>query len=174
MEQSGFEMSAPMLHLAFMAVCVLALVVVYTVPWFDLRSLKRMARRRMRAALSEDDAAGGVPVAPVGDMLERPDLGAILNLLVIVGTGLAILVGWRVPAEIERIYGGGASFGILFPSVEMTTLGKGAQVVGAVCLGLVALRLLRLLVLFAAAGMIGVGGAAALNYVFDLNLLGLF
>ena len=165
-------MSAPMLHLIFMVICVLLLVVVYTVPWFDLRSLRQMARRRMQRALSDDDAAGGV--AQAADPLDRPDLGAILNLLVIVGTGLAILVGWRVPAEIERIYGGGASFGILFPSVEMTTLGKGAQVVGAVCLGLIALRLLRLLVVFAAAGMAGAGGLAALNYVFDLNLLGLF
>ncbi len=165
-------MSAELLHLAFMLGCVLLLVVIYTVPWFDLRSLRQMARRRMQRALSDDDAAGGVPLA--ADPLDRPDLGAILNLLVIVGTGLAILVGWRVPAEIERIYGGGASFGILFPSVEMTTLGKGAQVVGAVCLGLIALRLLRLLVVFAAAGMAGVGGLAALNYVFDLNLLGLF
>ena len=165
-------MSAPMLHLIFMVVCVLLLVVVYTIPWFDLRSLRQMARRRMQRALSDDDAAGGV--AQAADPLDRPDLGAILNLLVIVGTGLAILVGWRVPAEIERIYGGGASFGILFPSVEMTTLGKGAQVVGAVCLGLIALRLLRLLVVFAAAGMAGAGGLAALNYVFDLNLLGLF
>ena len=100
-------------------------------------------------------------------------LGIILAEVAI-QTGLAVLVGWRVPAEIERIYGGGASFGILFPSVEMTTLGKGAQVVGAVCLGLIALRLLRVLVVFAAAGMAGVGGLAALNYVFDLNLLGLF
>ena len=174
MEQSGLEVSAPVLHLAFMVGCVLLLIVVYTVPWFDLRSLKRMARRKMQEALSDDDAAGGVAQAEVNDPLDRPDLGAILNLLVIIGTGLAILVGWRVPAEIERIYGGGASFGILFPSVEMTTLGKGAQVIGAACLGLVALRLLRLLVVFAAAGMAGVGGTAALNYVFDLNLFGLF
>ena len=165
-------MNAALLHLGFMVLCVAMLVVVYTVPLFDLRSLKQMARRRMREALSDDDAAGGVPQP--SDPLDRPDLGTILNLLVIVGTGLAVLVGWRVPAEIERIYGGGASFGILFPSVEMTTLGKGAQVVGAVCLGLIALRLLRVLVVFAAAGMAGVGGLAALNYVFDLNLLGLF
>ena len=165
-------MSAPMLHLAFMALCVVMLIVVYTVPLFDLRSLKRMARRRMQQALSDNDAAGGVPQPE--DPLDRPDLGAILNLLVIVGTGLAILVGWRVPAEIERIYGGGASFGILFPSVEMTTLGKATQVVGAICLGLIALRLLRVLVVFAAAGMAGVGGLAALNYVFDLQLFGLF
>ncbi|MEL7000615.1 MAG: hypothetical protein AAFP68_20375 [Pseudomonadota bacterium] len=167
-------LSAPMLHAAFMASCILLTILVYTVPYFDLRSLRLLARRKMQAALSDYDAAGGIARPETSDVFERPDLGAILSLLIITGTGLAMLVGWRIPAEIERIYGGGASFGILFPSVEMTTLGKGAQVVGAVCLGLTALRLLRLLVVFAAAGMIGLGGIAALNYVFDLNLLGLF
>lgn len=98
----------------------------------------------------------------------------MLNILVILGAGLSMLIGWRVPAEIERIYGSGASFGLLFPSVEMTTLGKGAQVVCAICLGLIALRLLRLLVVFAAAGMICATGVAAINYVFDLNLFAVF
>jgi hypothetical protein len=56
----------------------------------------------------------------------------------------------------------------------MTTLGKSAQVIGTVCLGLVALRLLRLLVIFAAAGLAALGCIAALNYVFELNLFGLF
>lgn len=165
-------MNAPMLHIAFMGACILGLVIVYTVPFFDLRSLKRMAMRRIAKA-GADEMKSADQTGIVGDMLDRPDLGAILNLLIIIGTGLAMLVGWRVPAEIERIYGSGASFGILFPSVEMTTLGKAAQVVGLVCLGLIALRLLRLLVLFAAAGVAGVGGLAAFNYVFDLNLLGL-
>lgn len=165
--------TAPVLHLIFMISCVVVLTIIYSVPWFDLRSLKRMAVRRALKSSHDDDkdtANSGV----VADMFDRPDLGAILNLLVIAGTGLAILVGWRVPAEIERIYGSGASFGILFPSVEMDTLGRGAQVVGAVCLGLIALRLLRILVVFAAAGVAGLSGVAGLNYVFELNLFALF
>lgn len=163
-------LTAPMLHGAFMGLCLVSLGVVYWVPWFDLRSLKRMALRRARSRAVDGDERD--PPRAM-DVFDRPDLGAILNLLVIIGTGLAMLVGWRVPAEIERIYGSGASFGLLFPSVEMTTLGKGAQVVGTVCLGLIALRLLRLLVVFAAAGMAGLGGLAAVNYVFDLNLFAL-
>ncbi|MEM9140844.1 MAG: hypothetical protein AAGB15_13545 [Pseudomonadota bacterium] len=166
-------MSAPVLHLGFMGLCVLGLIVVYTVPIFDLRSLKSMAVRRMAKAGADKTKDADQP-GIASDMFDRPDLGAILNLLIILGTGLAMLIGWRVPAEIERIYGSGASFGILFPSVEMTTLGKAAQVVGLVCLGLIALRLLRLLVVFAAAGVTGLGGLAAFNYIFDLNLFGLF
>jgi hypothetical protein len=170
--QGDAPLSAPTLHLAFIAGCLLLLVLVYTVPIFDLRSLRRMAARRLAkaGADAEKDRARERPVA---DLLDRPDLGAILNLLVIVGTGLAMLVGWRVPAEIERIYGGGASFGLLFPQVEMTTLGKGAQVIGAVCLGLVALRLLRLLVYFAAAALVGLGCVLAIDYVFEVNLFDL-
>ena len=163
-------LTAATLHMAFIAGCLALLVVVHAVPVFDLRSLRRMAARRMSKAGAE---AGKGREGPVADLLDRPDLGAILNLLVIVGTGLAMLVGWRVPAEIERIYGGGASFGLLFPHVEMTTLGKGAQVIGTVCLGLVALRLLRILVYFAAAAVIGLGCVLAVNYVFDVNLFAL-
>jgi hypothetical protein len=127
-----------------------------------------------KAGEDRDKSRDGAGESSAADLLDRPDLGALLNLLIIIGTGLAMLVGWRVPAEIERIYGGGASFGLLFPQVEMTTLGKGAQVIGTVCLGLVALRLLRLLVYFAAAALIGLGCLAAINYVFDVDLLGLF
>jgi hypothetical protein len=162
--------TAPTLHLAFIAVCLALLVVVHTVPIFDLRSIRRIVARRI--AKSGADAQKDRE-RPVADLLDRPDLGAILNLLVIVGTGLAMLVGWRVPAEIERIYGSGASFGLLFPQVEMTTLGKGAQVIGTVCLGLVALRLLRILVYFAAAALICLGCVLAINYVFEVNLFAL-
>ena len=139
------QLTAPTLHMAYIGGCLVLLVIVYAVPFFDLRSLRRMAARRMSKAgadaVKERDG-------PVADLLDRPDLGAILNLLVIVGTGLAMLVGWRVPAEIERIYGGGASFGLLFPHVEMTTLGRGAPVIGLGCV-------------------------LAIDYVFDVNLFAL-
>lgn len=163
--------TAPVLQIGFMALCLALLVVVYTVPFLDLRSLRRMARLRRQSMAEQPGQAGHWPVP---DLIDRPDLGALLNLLVIVGTGLAMLVGWRVPAEIERIYGGGASFGLLFPHVEMTTLGRAAQVIGSVCLGLIALRLLRILVYFAAAALAGLGCLAAVEYVFDLDLFSMF
>ena len=149
--------AAAALQLAYMAVAVGAAVLIYRSPLFDLRSLRR------RAGVDED--ARATPL----DLMERADLSALLNLLVIVGAGLALLIGWRIPAEIERIYGGGASFGLLFPSVDMTMTGRLAQVVGAVAFGLIALRLLRILVLFAAAGMAGFAGLGALDYVLELG-----
>lgn len=148
-------MTAPPLLSGYIATCLLALVLVYRLRIFDLRSLRRREGEEQRAM----------------DLFERPDLGALVNILVIGGAALAIVVGWRIPAEIERIYGGGARFGILFPDVEMTTLGRAAQIVGMVSFGMIALRLLRILVLFAAAAMLGVGGFAALDYVFQLGWL---
>ncbi|MEM7683441.1 MAG: hypothetical protein AAF293_01355, partial [Pseudomonadota bacterium] len=75
-------LTAPMLHAAFMASSILLTILVYTVPYFDLRSLKLLARRKMQAALSDDDAAGGIARPETADVFERPDLGAILNLLI--------------------------------------------------------------------------------------------
>jgi hypothetical protein len=148
-------MTAPPLLSGYIAACLVGLVLVYRLGIFDLRSLRR---------------ADGDDVRKL-DLFERPDLGALVNILVIGGAALAIVVGWRIPAEIERIYGSGAHFGILFPDVEMTTLGRAAQVVGMVSFGMIALRLLRILVMFAAAAMLGVGGFAAFDYVFQLGWL---
>ena len=150
-------MSAPLLHTGYIVGCLIALTLVYRLPVFDLRSFRR------KAADEEEK--------PRPDMLERPDLGAILGFLIIGGTMLAMLVGWRIPAEVERIWGQGAGFGLIFPNVEMTMLGRLAQVVGVVCFGLIALRLLRLLVMFAAVGVGGAGGIAALDYVLQLGWL---
>ncbi|MGB0410858.1 MAG: hypothetical protein ACPGFA_04670 [Pikeienuella sp.] len=148
-------MTAPPLLSGYIATCLVALFLVYRLRIFDLRSLRKGEGEDRKAM----------------DLFERPDLGALVNILVIGGAALAIVVGWRIPAEIERIYGGGARFGILFPDVEMTTLGRAAQVVGMVSFGMIALRLLRILVMFAAAAMLGVGGFAAFDYVFQLGWL---
>ena len=148
-------MTAPPLLSGYIAACLVAVVLVYRLGVFDLRSLRRR----------DDEQTSAM------DLFERPDLGALVNILVIGGAALAIVAGWRIPTEIERIYGGGARFGILFPDVEMTTLGRAAQIVGMVSFGMIALRLLRILVMFAAAAMLGVGGFAALDYVFQLGWL---
>lgn len=150
-------MNAPLLHWLYIGGCVLAALLVCRLRIFDLRSL--------RGRRGEEDAYSGF------DLFERPDIGAVVGLLVIGGTLIAMLIGWRIPAEIERVWGGGARFGLIFPNVEMTTAGRLAQVVGAVCFGLIALRLLRILVLFAAAGLCGGAGLAGVDYVLQLGWL---
>ena len=150
-------MSAPLIHGIYIGASVLAMLLIYRLRFFDMRSLRR----------GRDDDAD----RSAFDLFDRPDLGAVVGLLVIGGTFLAMLIGWRIPAEVERVWGAGASFGLIFPDVEMTTLGRLAQVVGVVCFGLIALRLLRILVLFAAAGLAGAGGLAGIDYVLQLGWL---
>lgn len=99
--------------------------------------------------------------------LEGPGTGAVLHLLVILGTALAGLIGWRIPAEIERIYGDGAGFGLIFPNVEMPGTGRLAQVVGVVCFALIALRLLRLIIPMMAFVVLGGLAVLAADYVLD-------
>lgn len=78
--------------------------------------------------------------------MEGPGPGAVLHMLVFAGTATAALIGWRIPAEIERLYGDGAGFGLIFPNVTMPTIGRLAQVIGALAFAVVALRFLRLLI----------------------------
>ena len=147
--------------------CFVALLVVWIVP-----------RKKMRGA---DAPVAGVEAghhatdrqllpAFLGN-LDGPGLGAMLHMLVILGTVTAGLIGWRIPAEIERIYGDGAGFGLIFPNVTMPTLGKAAQVLGAFTFALIALRLLRLIVPLMSVLLILLAVVLAVEYVFDLSIL---
>lgn len=101
---------------------------------------------------------------------ETPGFGTLLHLLILISIALAGLIGWRIPAEIERIYGDGASFNLIFPNVTLSSLGKAAQVIGGITFALLALRILRYLVpLIGIALLIGLG-LWAIEYVFDLSL----
>ena len=94
-----------------------------------------------------------------------------MHLLVFGGTATAALIGWRIPAEIERLYGDGAGFGLIFPNVTMPMLGRAAQVIGALTFALIALRLLRLIVPLMSILLILLGVVLAIEYVLDLSIL---
>ena len=98
-------------------------------------------------------------------MAEQPGPGAILRLLVFAGTAVAALIGWRIPAEIERLYGDGAGFGLIFPNVTMPPLGRFAQVLGALTFALIALRLLRFLIPIMALALVLGLSILAIQYV---------
>jgi len=155
------------LQAGYIFACCVALLVIWIVP-----------RKRMRGA---DDPVAGVDethhakdrqlLPAFLGQLDGPGLGAMLHLLVILGTVTAGLIGWRIPAEIERIYGDGAGFGLIFPNVTMPTLGKAAQVIGAFTFALIALRLLRLIVPLMSLLLIALAGVLALEYVLDLSII---
>lgn len=155
------------MQLGYIFCCCLALLVVWIVP-----------RKRMRGAdepvagRHDGDAHHDRSLLP-GFLrnIDGPGLGAMIHMLVIVGTATAGLIGWRIPAEIERIYGDGAGFGLIFPNVTMPTIGKAAQVIGAFTFALIALRLLRLIVPLMSVILIVLTVVLATEYVFDLQII---
>lgn len=101
-----------------------------------------------------------------GSFFEYPSHALLILIFGLVGLiGLAF-VGWRIPEEIERIYGAGGAFRLFNPDVTMPTLGRAAQVVGAVCFALMALRLLRPAVFLGLLALLGGLGVFAFAYVF--------
>ena len=128
------------------------LILLFSIYWAPNRAREDELRDPVatRRWQMEEEAAKrrrpGLRVPRIFGHLEGPGVGAVMHFMIIVGMLTSALIGWRIPAEIERIYGDGAGFGLFFPNVTMPTIGKLAQVIGALTFALVALRLLRLIV----------------------------
>ena len=151
----------------YIGACILALLLAYIAPvWQAARRRKRLENKpKPLASTSTALVEAGTHAQ---SWVEGAGFGALLHLLVFAGTALAALVGWRIPAEIERIYGDGAGFGLIFPNVTMPMIGRLAQVVGALTFALIALRLLKLMIPFMAVVAVGLLTLFAFQYVAGL------
>lgn len=104
------------------------------------------------------------------DWFETNGFGTFFHILVLAGTLLLALIGWRIPAELERLFGAIPDYHLIFPTVEIGMIGRAAQVIGAFGFGFVALRAMRFVVpiitiiVFCALIVMSVG------YVFGLDL----
>lgn len=143
------EIDTDVVLAGYLALCIFITVVVHSFRLFDMRAL---------AAELDDD------LQPLS-FFERPDRG----LIILAFGGLALLLaaytGWRLPADIQRLMEGEA---IRFAVSEIATgpLARAAQVIGAACFTLIALRLMRLsLILAFTLGMMALV-FAAYSYVF--------
>ena len=158
------------LQSGYIACCLILVLIVFAWP-----AWRRSKRHKHGAAMGEggEEAVQANPKSKVLTVLEGPGSGAILHMLILAATAICALIGWRIPAEIERIYGEGAGFGLIFPNVTMPTIGKLAQVIGAVTLGLVCLRLLRLIVPLISVVLLALLTLLAIEYVTGVPLLGI-
>ena len=104
------------------------------------------------------------------DWFETRGFGTFFHLLVLGGVLLMALIGWRIPSEIERLYGNGASFGLIFPKVEIGVLGRAAQVIGAFGLGYIALRSMRFIVPIFTIVVLAVLIMMSVGYVFGFEV----
>ncbi len=134
---------------AYLGFCILLAVIVYSFRIFDRREL---------ATVLDDE------LRPLS-FFERPDRGLLILVFGAIGLLLAAYLGWQFPSQIQRYMDGGTIQSLL-PDMAEGVLGRAAQVVGATTFFLIALRLLRLSLIFAFALTILALAVAAYAYVF--------
>lgn len=143
-------MTSEILLAGFILACLIATVIVYA---FNALDLSRFVR-------TGDAREGGE------GFFEYPDHALLILICGLIGLLVLAILGWRIPQEVERLYGAGGTFRWLVPDVAMTTLGRAAQVIGAVCFFLVGLRWMRPAVFFGLLVSVFVLGLMAFGYVF--------
>lgn len=133
----------------YLLACLVVAVVVHAFRFFDQRALAADLDERLR------------PLS----FFDRPDRGLIVVVVGFLSLLAAAYLGWRLPADIQRMVMEGET--ALFASeVARGSLARGAQVVGAVCFALVALRLLRFSLILTFACTMLFLAIAAYTYVF--------
>ncbi len=155
-----------------MAFCAFLLLVVFYLPAHRRRQQRKMSTLRRKSVDFEPDPEEAKLPARFIQAMRGPGSGAILHMLVFLGCATCALIGWRIPAEIERIYGDGAGFGLIFPNVDMPTVGRLAQVFGAATFAACSLRMLQLLVPVMFVVVLVVLGLAAFQYVTNVQIFG--
>ena len=161
------------LQAAFIGFCLLLLMFVFYLPARRRRLQKKMSSLRRRSLEFEPDPDDLTPAARFMAWLRRPGEGALLMLIVLIGTAVCALIGWRIPAEIERAFGDGGAFALLMPEVTLPAIGKAAQIVGLATFGAIALRSLRVVVPATVVALLVVGALLAIEYVTGVRVLGL-
>jgi|GEM_PF-5423731 len=144
-----FDLNADVALAGYLALCILITAIVHSFRFFD--------RRALAAELDEN-------LQPLS-FFERPDRGLLIVGLGIVAMVAAAYLGWRLPAEIQRVMNG-AELLAGEADVANGSLGRGAQVVGATCFVLITLRLMRLSLILTFAISLLALAVAAYTYVF--------
>ncbi len=160
------------LQVAFIAICAFMLLFVFYLPLRQFQRQRKMSTLRRKSIEFE-------PVPPgqhltsrfLSAMQSRPGASAILVLLVLLGTAICALIGWRIPQEIERIFGDGGTFSLIFSDSEVPALGRLAQVIGAATFGACALRTLRFLVPVMILALVTLLVVLSVQYVTGLPIL---
>jgi len=143
------ELDTNVVMAGYLALCILLTVLVHSFRVFDRRAL---------AAELDDD------LQPLS-FFERPDRGLLILLIGIIALAASAYLGWRLPAEIQRILDGGAVLA-LGSDIASGPLARAAQVVGACSFMLIALRMMRLSLIFTFAITMMALAVAAYTYVF--------
>lgn len=174
-------------YAAYILACLFAVLIVYLLPIFDFRGFGRIRRRRAETHVDEIDYDGASVLSPAAARRawseERRRAEALtvmprgdLTLLVVLGglgaVALGGVLGFLGPMLLDMALGarGGAWFeaGAWRADAPLPRL---AQLVGALAIGLVALRMLRVFVGVAALIALAAVAQLGVNYVLGRPIL---
>ena len=143
------ELDIDVVLAGYLALCIFITALVHSFRIFD--------RRALAAELDEN-------LQPLS-FFERPDRGLLILAFGMIALVAATYIGWRLPAEIQRVMAGG-TIEVFASDVATGPLARGAQVVGATCFLLISLRLMRFSLILTFAFSIMALAVAAYTYVF--------
>lgn len=158
-------------HVLYIVIVVAIVVTTHLSPVFDFRGVGRVKRRRsVDEEEAEFDVAARVRLegerARGLEVIPRTDIAALTTALVLAGVAIAATTGFYAPRLLAPLLSGAtweqttSAFSVAAPD----TVGRLAQVIGAVCLGATALRMAR--VFMALAALVLVVAAARLSVAF--------
>ncbi len=166
-------------YVGYMLAALALLLVVYTQSFFDLRGVGRVRRRPPPAApdeaeYEEDELERGgrggrrdhLVVAP------RADLTMVIAVFGALGVALGAALGFLGPRLIDMIYADPdpAASATVFRWTADAPLERVSQVIGALSLGLVALRMIRVFMALAAFAVIGWLAHATVAYTLGRSI----
>jgi hypothetical protein len=168
-------MDVETLHLAYIGGCIGFVLILYLTT--EIQKRRVIARQRRGHGNPIYRLNANAPLQSQMDVSSEvvtvPGIDAFMTLFVLVVTGVFMYLGWRIPMEYAGSAKGSALFTLKFDIETLSELGRGAQVVGAVCFGLAAVRLLRWLIPALALVLMFLFGAAAIEYIFEFPLIGI-
>lgn len=163
-------------YVLYMFGCLALFALVHLIPALDLRGVGRVRRRRPEFHGDEAEFADTQPARTTNRpeailLIPRADLAMIATVLAVGAVLLAGLIGFLGPRLLDQAIGRGESWFFMGDWSASEPLERVAQVTGALCGGLIALRMLRLFMALAAL-LLCVGGALiASNFVLGRPML---
>ena len=163
-------MAPPAVYVGYMIGALALLLLVYTQNSLDLRGVGRIRRRRPlmaadEADYEEDDLEQRVDYGRSEQIMIMPraDLTMLVAVFGALGVILGAAIGFAGPRIIDELYAS-RSAGDAFSWMASKPLERVAQITGAMCLGLIALRMFRIFLVLAGFASLAIGAHAAVAY----------
>lgn len=157
----------------YMLACILAAIIVWRVPAFDLRGVERVVGRASQGTEDDDESyltdaeRLEAPRLQLQSVAPRADVLLLTLLGGLAGVGLAALIGWSIPLAFDDPTDGVTAAGL----AAERPMARLAQIVGAVSFAAIGLRTIRVFMLLGALAVATALVWLAANYVLGRDLV---